>query len=259
MIYRMISGKQIVSKVFADLNIKEGSNRIADMIEWISEAVEKIGSVKQLKRVVSGSDDAPYLKINNHQASLPSDLFRLNQVAFSSSANGNWVPMKISTSSFNSWGSIRPEEDLTDLDSKMRPIDTTTESGLTYSIKPGYINTSVKDGYIKLSYDAIPVDEDGYPLVPDNISYAEAVYWYVVMKLKYPEYLSGKMDQGRYHDIRRSWNFYCKQAYGDSMMPTLDEMDSIKNSWLRLMPEINEHDSFYKDVSTEQKIYNKTR
>ena len=45
MIYRMISGKQIVSKIFADLDIKEGPNRIADIMEWISEAIEKIGAV----------------------------------------------------------------------------------------------------------------------------------------------------------------------------------------------------------------------
>ena len=254
----MISGKQIVSKIFADLNIKEGPTRIADIIEWISEAVEKIGSVKQLKRIISGVDDAPYLEIKGHQASLPSDLFRLNQVAYSHSGNGDWRPMKISTSSFNAWPSKRPSEQIDDSITD-RPLDSDTEHDLVYSIKPGYINTSVNQGFLKISYDAIPVDEDGYPLIPDNISFVEAVYWYVVMKLKYPDYLSGKMTTDRYHDIRRSWNFYCKQAYGESMMPTVDEMDSIKDSWLRLVPEVNEHDSFYKNVSREQKIYNKTR
>jgi len=106
-----------------------------------------------------------------------------------------------------------------------------------------------------LSYDALPQDEDGYPLIPDMISYVEAVYWYIVMKLKYPDYLTGKLDQSRYYDIRRSWNFYCKQAYGDSMMPTMDEMESIKNQWNRLVPELGSHDLFYEDTDEPQIIY----
>lgn len=38
---------------------------------------------------------------------------------------------------------------------------------LQYSIKPGYIMTNAPCGYLKLSYSAIPTDEDGYPLIPE--------------------------------------------------------------------------------------------
>ena len=75
MVYRMISSRQVVSKVFADLDIKEGSNRQSDMLEWIGEAVEKIGAVKQLKRIVSGVDGAQLLEIKGHQAKLPNGRF----------------------------------------------------------------------------------------------------------------------------------------------------------------------------------------
>ena len=33
------------------------------MIEWISEAIEKVGSINQLKRIVSGDDGEGYLEI----------------------------------------------------------------------------------------------------------------------------------------------------------------------------------------------------
>ena len=39
----------------------------------------------------------------------------------------------------------------------------------------------------------IQFDDDGYPLVPDLMSYIEAAYWYVTMKLKYPDWLYGKI------------------------------------------------------------------
>jgi hypothetical protein len=42
---------------------------------------------------------------------------------------------------------------------------------LTYFIKPGWIVTNRKTGYLKLSYKKIATDERGYPLIPDKTSY----------------------------------------------------------------------------------------
>nr|DAW56995.1 MAG TPA: hypothetical protein [Crassvirales sp.] len=28
-------------------------------------------------------------------------------------------------------------------------------------------------------------------------------------------------------EMKTSWNYYCKQAYGEAMMPSTDEMSSI--------------------------------
>ena len=106
---------QVISKVLSDLNVKEEQQRISDMIEWASEAVEKIGSVKQLDRVVSGVDGEPVLEIKGNQAKLPFGLHRLNQVAYGASINGPWVPMKVSQSSFNAWRDYSSFEDISDL------------------------------------------------------------------------------------------------------------------------------------------------
>ena len=62
-----------------------------------------------------------------------------------------------------------------------------------YFIKPGWIVTNRRKGFIKLAYKAIAVDERGYPLIPDLTSYQEAIYWYVVMKLTFPKFMSGKL------------------------------------------------------------------
>jgi len=309
MVYRMISSRQVMSKVFADLDIKEGSNRQSDMLEWIGEAVEKIGAVKQLKRIISGVDGAQILEIKGHQAKLPSDLFRLNQVMYSPTGVDPFVKMNVATCSLNAWSScgtnssnsatfIKDSElvelvrilyqkyaedpiyawfskmdyhaalEILNTNQNVRTLltnlvqggdkhDNYTADNLKYSIKPGYVNTNISTGYLKLSYDAIPADEDGFPLVPDLVSYTEALYWYVVMKLKFPDYLNGKLDQSRYYDIKRSWNFYAKQAYGDAMMPNMDEMESIKNQWNRLLPDLNAHSNFFEDSDEPQIIYNK--
>nr|DAY15095.1 MAG TPA: hypothetical protein [Caudoviricetes sp.] len=72
-----------------------------------------------------------------------------------------------------------------------------------------------KDGYVKLAYKAMPVDERGYPLIPDLASYQEAIYWYVTMKLSFPKFMKGRLG-GKlksanitiYNYLQSQWNFY---------------------------------------------------
>ena len=63
----------------------------------------------------------------------------------------------------------------------------------SYFIKPGWIVTNQKEGFIKLSYKAVATDGRGYPLIPDSSSYQEAIYWYVTMKLSFPKFMNGTL------------------------------------------------------------------
>jgi len=136
---------------------------------------------------------------------------------------------------------------------------TTYTDDLTFVITPSWIKTSKETGYLMLSYQAIPVDVDGYPLVPDDEAFSEALYWYINMKLMYPQWKEGRVRDAVYYDARRSWNYYCKQAYGNAMMPDGEKLESIKNAWLRLVPNINEHETFFSNVGQQQNIYNANR
>lgn len=130
---------------------------------------------------------------------------------------------------------------------------------LQYTTKPGYINTCMPRGFVKISYYAIYTDEDSMPMIPDLESYKEAIYWYVTMKLMYPKKLKGQISQGDYYDIRNSYNFYRKQAYAEAMMPTVDDLETISNIYTKLYPEINDHNIFFSTSGDEQNIYNQSR
>jgi len=318
MIYKFISSYQVIAKVLADLDISEESIRMADMREWAGEAIEKIGSVKQFKRVILGEGDNTAIQISGYQASLPTNLHKLNQIMYSINSQGPWFPMTVATGSFDHWDVI-PQEVLTTgqttpdivIETMIRNIyesmsdnfiyawynqmsmedaleimrsnsaasielralilsmlkyngstsNVTREIGFKYRIDPSQskIVSNMKTGWIKVSYDAIYTDDEGYPMIPDLISYVEAIYWYITMKLKYPEYLAGRMNREIYYDIRRSWNFYCKQAYGESMMPNEDEMETIKNVWTKLVPDIYANESGYVNIGEPQRIKNLNR
>lgn len=135
--------------------------------------------------------------------------------------------------------------------------DSYTASGdYTYLVFPGYIKTQLQEGYLMLSYQAVPVDEEGYPMIPDDESFEEALYWYINMKLIYPEWRAGKVRDAVYYDAKSSWNYYRKQAYGNAMMPNIDQLEAIKNAWVRLVPEIHEHGNAFTTLNERQVIYN---
>lgn len=294
----MVSSKAVIAKIIADLDLKEDEIRISDVREYIGEAMEKIGAVQQLEHKVVN------LKVENYQAKLPCDLYRLNQVAFSFENGCGWLPMRKVTNSFGVYkkcGECNPKILIKDnaliplvkntfnVNTDKEAIDILNEdvnvkqtlsalvnqytipsnngrliignpatfnTSLQYSTKPGYITVNVPCGWLKISYHAIITDEDSMPMIPDIPSYFEAIFWYVAMKMSYPKYLKGQLNQNIYYDMRNSWNFYRRQAYAEAMMPTVDELKSIQNTWDRLYPENDEHCTFFEHLGDEQIIYN---
>jgi hypothetical protein len=300
MIYKLTSVKRVISKVFSDLDLKEGDHRITDMIEWAGEAVKKIGAFPTLLTRVTGKGGLPLMEIVDYQVKLPCDLVAINQVAYANSTTGFFYPMVYSSGSFdpsvpniidtsttattvsdgtlvelamdlfnknyadallhlNTYPAVREslESLLTSGTSANGSRDPFTASGdYTYVVVPGYIKTALKTGYIMLSYQAVPVDNEGYPMIPDDESFEEAIYWYINMKLTYPEWKAGRVRDAVYYDAKSSWNYYRKQAYGNAMMPNVDQLEAIKNAWLRLVPEINEHGNAFTTLNQRQTIYN---
>ena len=76
-IYKHVSSKEIVRKVFRDMK-PNNADFIHDAIEWIGEALEHIGASPQLCRKQCVVD------IKDHKACLPGDLYYINQVAVNS-------------------------------------------------------------------------------------------------------------------------------------------------------------------------------
>lgn len=138
-------------------------------------------------------------------------------------------------------------------------VDSSVES-YRYVIVPGYIKTNVKDGYLKIVYKAVPTDDNGWPMVPDDEGFKEAIYWYIVMKMTYPEWREGRIRDAVYYDARSNWNYYSKQAYGNAVMPQgTDQLEALKNTWVRLVTEMQEHETFFSTLSDRQFIYNKNK
>ena len=296
MIYKYTKCESVIAKIMADLDSSEVRQRIEDIREWIFEAIDKIGAPMQYIVRESGIDGYPILKIQDYQVPLPSDLSILDGVAYSKNENGPWQPMSTQTGLFRSPQIQQINEETTlpvdqnnlavqqqEQKPEHKPMQykyPTTQSQFAtvngmkylkdrlnikpeYFIKPGWIVTNMKDGFIKIQYKAIAMDERGYPLIPDMSSYQEAIYWYVVMKLNFSKYLKGKLggkgvnnNGAVYSYLQQQWNFYRNQAYAEAMMPTADDMQNIKRDWNKLIPDWDGDETFFRNIGKQQSLYN---
>jgi len=123
----------------------------------------------------------------------------------------------------------------------------------TYIIDCDHIKTSFATGKVCVSYMAFPVDEECYPMVPDDISYREAMFWYIYKKLL----LSGTTGRNlkiTYEFTEMMWQQYCAQARNAANYPDIDKYESFMNQWVRLVPDINSHNSFFETLNDREQF-----
>jgi hypothetical protein len=127
---------------------------------------------------------------------------------------------------------------------------------LTFVITNNYIKTNISTGYILMSYLATAIDQEGYPMIPESESFKEALYWYINMKLMYPEWAYGRIRDAVYYHAEFKWNFYRKQAYAEGLLPDAEKLEMIKRTWLRLVPSLDEHSTFFSTMGQSERRYN---
>ena len=123
-----------------------------------------------------------------------------------------------------------------------------------YTLENGYVKTSFKTGEVCLSYKSLPIDEDCYPLVPDDISFRDAMFWYIYKQMLLGGYMkmANKID---YAYADQKWQYYCTQARNNANYPDIDRMESFMNQWVRLIPNINSHSTNFNDLNTRETLY----
>lgn len=286
MIYKYTKCESVIAKIMADANMSDKNLRVTDIREWIFEAVEKIGAPVQYMQRESGVDGCPILEICDKQVPMPDDLESLSAVAYSLDGN-HWIPARKDDSTFHAKGCgfNPPKYHHYPEQPPRQELQTTLSQAITntgtpkfsdkdrpelsheqpaYFVKPGWIVLNRPKGFVKLAYKSIATDERGYPLIPDLASYQEAIYWYVMMKLSFPKFLTGslggrsKYNFNTYAYLQQQWNFYRNQAYAEAMMPNESEMMSIKNEWSKLIPDWDSDMSFFTKNGERELIYTDT-
>jgi|TARA_R110000822_G_scaffold16329_7_gene55715 hypothetical protein len=124
-----------------------------------------------------------------------------------------------------------------------------------YRLDWPYIKTSFKQGHVCIAYVGQPLDERGFPMIPDEVSYIEAIKRYITYKVKYSEFLQGHLPGNIYMKLEDDWHWYCKQARNKMTMPkSVDDLQNLKDQHIRLLPKPNRYHRFFGHLHSAENL-----
>ena len=137
---------------------------------------------------------------------------------------------------------------------KLVYIEDNGDQELTYKLQNNVLFSNHKEGTINISYRAIDVDEDGFPLIPDNGSFVKALELYIKKQAFNVLLDLGKITATSWEAVRTEYAWYVGQAQSDLVRPTIDQMQSITNMWNQLLVRNKEHRTSFKYEGSKEQI-----
>ena len=114
---------------------------------------------------------------------------------------------------------------------------------LTYKIQGGVIYTSTEKGKIEIVYNAIAVDSEGFPLLPDNPTFLRALKDYVKVNYFTILFDLGKIDANVLNQAKQDYAWSVGSAESESNRMSLDKAESFFNQWSTLLLRHTQHNS----------------
>ena len=109
------------------------------------------------------------------------------------------------------------------------------------------IITSFPEGKVIIAYKAIPVDDEGLPLLINNTKYLKALELYVKCQLFTMLFDEGKITQQVLNHTEQEYSWAAGQLEEEFKTPSVAEMQSITNMIHQILPRNNE---FYNRFET---------
>lgn len=269
MIYQSVSIENVISKVIRDTKLTDTS-AMMELYEVIPEAMGMMQTRFQLHHTYKD------LFVNFHKAQLPSGLMVMPAVEYKGhrlnwkhSARAITAP-RIHSGDFGSFAPdgtpisppLNPHRDdltndfTTGIVPDVNPVDGFTFISYTltqfeclpvhhdhyYWVEMSYLNTSFRNGWVRVHYYEAPKDEMGNPLIPDNTFYKEAIYYFCRAKL---------IGMGVFEDkfigeekCMQRFELNAGRAMDEIDYPTEDQMQQIVANQVRLIPPTHYWENF---------------
>ena len=273
MIYGTTSIDEVIGRVIRNTRIQD-SSYLLDMVEWIPEAMAQM---KTKVTLVTKFED---VRVNFHVGKLPCGLDHITAVEWkgmripeaqgartaAGEAHGRHEASKVDdqlgfkTVPLQYVGTADDVDDVSFYGNDL--VSTSPEDcgrfplhkEAWYRIELGHLQFSVPDTVVRVWYRCIPLDENGFPLIPDEENYKQALYFYTREMMVGAGYEDKAYNINQLHE---KFELYAGRAINNIRYPSVDSMDLKVNRMTRLIPNANYFDSFFNDNSKE-KYYGNT-
>lgn len=183
-------------------------------------------------------DKEEVLQIQDYRALLPCDLVSINQVKEFRTG----VCLRSMTDNF------MPKEKYD------RNAGYKLSQELAFKTQGQIIYTSFKEGDILVSYKALPLDKDGFPLLIDNPVFLKALEAYIKREAFTILFDMGKISAGALENAQQQYAWLAGQVQAEFTIPSVSEMESISRMWTSLVQKNTQFDRGFNALGNREYI-----
>ena len=175
-------------------------------------------------------------EVINYRSSLPCDYYQMIQIRALDPNHNILGTFRYSSDSFH-MSDTKPEY-----------------ADYSYKVQGNIIYLSVPNGLIEIAYQAIPIDSDGYPLIPDNSSFTRALEAYIKKQHFTILFDLGKIGNGPLAQVQQDYAWAVGDCQSEFNRLTIDKAESFYNSWRTLIIRSSEHRTGFLHNGTQEKL-----
>lgn len=124
----------------------------------------------------------------------------------------------------------------------------------TYKTQGRILYTSFKEGEVKINYKAIPVDDNGIPLLPDHPVFLKALELYIKKEWFTILFDMNKISQNVLQNTQQEYAFKVAQCNNLFIIPSVAEMQTLTNMFNTLLPSNKEFESGFRNLGTKEEL-----
>lgn len=225
--YQYISIKEILSRLLKHPLLQDIS-----LEQVVQHTLDFIGIFGMLNLY---QDKEEVLHIENFRTLLPCDLVSINQIKDSKTN----MCIRSMTDNF------MPREDYNRSTGSKKTVE------MTYKTQGQVLYVSFKTGDIIVSYKSIPTDKDGYPLLIDNSVFMKALELYIKKEAFTVLFDTNKISPAVLQNTEQQYAWLAGQLQSEFTIPSISEMESLKNSWCTLIQRVSDFDRGFRDIGSK--------
>lgn len=124
----------------------------------------------------------------------------------------------------------------------------------TFKTQGRVIFTSFKEGTLEISYKSIPVDNEGYPLLPDEPNFLRALELYIKKQWFTILFDMGKITPAVLQNTQQEYYAAAGACNNSFLIPSVSEMESIKGLMNQMIPRFNEFNHGFKHEGNREHL-----
>ena len=247
---KYISIKNLMSRLLRnplmnDLNDSDAASYIADALRLIEAPL-------------AFEEKVEYIDIVDYRGELPCDIIYIQQtqkvkevidrVNPQSGYNHNYgyESMRYATDTFHVDIVADDSPDL------QKNSSTSLDYDNTYKVQSNLIYTSFREGKVRMSYRGLMLDDEGFPMIPDNVKVEKAIENHIKYEYYTILWEMGKISDKVYNKVCQERDWYIGGANTSLQLQTLDQAESMKAMLTRTILKPLQSQSGFKNLGTQE-------